>query len=137
MTRQRILTLGTLIFAIPFLAFALAILWRTQDTTNTLALANVEGGDASQGPNAIKQYGCGACHTIPGIDGAQGKVGPPLAGIGNRSFVAGVVPNTPDNLVAWIRNPQAIDPLTDMPMLGVSETAARDIAAYLYTLNDD
>jgi cytochrome c1 len=37
--------------------------------------------------------------------------------------------------VAWIRNPPAIDPLTAMPASGLGEAAARDVAAYLYTLD--
>jgi cytochrome c1 len=78
--------------------------------------------------------GCAACHVIPGVRGADGKVGPPLTGIGSRIMIAGQVPNTPDNLIRWIRDPQAIEPGTAMPNLGVSEPTARDIAAYLYTL---
>jgi cytochrome c1 len=48
--------------------------------------------------------------------------------------VAGEVPNTPRFMVRWIENPQAIEPGTAMPNLGVSDAQARDIAAYLYTL---
>jgi cytochrome c1 len=75
------------------------------------------------------------CHTIPGIAGARGQVGPPLDRFAQRVYVADVVPNTPANLVAWIRNPPAIDPLTAMPASGLGEAAARDVAAYLYTLD--
>ena len=42
--------------------------------------------------------------------------------------------NTPDNLAAWIRRPDSVEPGTVMPTLGVSEQDARDIAGYLYTL---
>ena len=35
-------------------------------------------GDARRGPLLVRQYGCGACHVVPGISGAQGQVGPPL-----------------------------------------------------------
>jgi cytochrome c1 len=48
--------------------------------------------------------------------------------------IAGVLTNTPDNLIEWIHNPPGVDPRTAMPNLGVDEAAARDIAAYLYTL---
>jgi cytochrome c1 len=92
------------------------------------------GGDATRGAAAIAQYGCGACHTIPGIRGARGLVGPPLMWWSRRTFIAGELPNTPENLVNWIRNPQAIEPHTAMPALGVTDQQARDIAAYLYTL---
>ena len=97
--------------------------------------ADVPGGTPEQGERAIKQkYGCGACHVIPGVAGATGMVGPPLTNWAKRVYIAGSLPNTPDNLVLWIRQPQAIEPGTAMPDLGVSEEDARDIAAYLYTL---
>jgi cytochrome c2 len=82
----------------------------------------------------MRAYGCGACHTIPGVRGAKAVVGPSLSGIASRSYVAGVVANTPENLVAWIQNPQAIDDKTAMPNLRVGPRDAADIAAYLYTL---
>jgi cytochrome c1 len=69
---------------------------------------------------------------IPGIPGASGQVGPPLAGIGGRSYIAGVLVNTPEDMIRWIVNPRAVDSLTAMPALGVTAAEARDIAAYLY-----
>ena len=92
------------------------------------------GGDVEAGRVAVKTYGCDACHTISGVVDARGLVGPPLTQIANRIYIAGVLTNTPDNLIEWIQNPPGIDPHTAMPNLGVDETAARDIAAYLYTL---
>jgi cytochrome c len=95
---------------------------------------SVAGGDASRGPAKLLHYGCGSCHVIPGVDGASGIVGPPLLWFGRRTVIAGEVQNTADELVAWIRNPQSIEPNTIMPNLGVTEPDARDMAAYLYTL---
>lgn len=92
------------------------------------------GGSAARGVAAISRYGCGSCHTIPGVSAAFGRVGPPLAGIGNRFYVAGVLPNTPANMVRWIENPPAVDEHTVMPNLGVTHQDAIDIAGYLYTL---
>jgi cytochrome c len=92
------------------------------------------GGDVAKGRAAIRAYGCGSCHHIRGVGGAEGRVGPPLEGIGSRSYVGGVLPNTPGNMVRWIMDPRGIDSLTAMPTLGVPESDARDIAAYLYTL---
>lgn len=97
-------------------------------------LSAVPGGDPAQGPQSIVNYGCGSCHQIPGVAGANGHVGPSLAGIAERSFLAGALPNNPDNLILWIQHPQQVIPGNAMPELGVSEPAARDIAAYLYTL---
>ena len=94
----------------------------------------VEGGDAGRGETAIREYGCGACHSVPGVAGANGTVAPPLNSFAERDFIAGARRNTPEELILWIQNPQAIEPGTAMPDVGVSEEDARDIAAYLYTL---
>lgn len=94
----------------------------------------VQGGDAKRGKVAIREYGCGSCHTIPGIIGARGLVGPPLTNWAQRSYIAGNVTNNPEFLIRWLEVPQAIKPRTPMPTLGVTEGDARDIAAYLYTL---
>lgn len=93
-------------------------------------------GDARAGRQAIDQYLCATCHQIPGIVGANRHVGPPLNGIGTRRYIAGVLPNTPQNMVQWLRHPTTVDPLSAMPDLGVTEKDARDIAAYLSTLKE-
>ena len=82
----------------------------------------------------IQQYGCTSCHTIPGIRGANALVGPSLEQIASRMYIAGVLPNTSENMLRWLQNPPAVDPLTAMPNLGVTEADARDMASYLYTL---
>ena len=92
------------------------------------------GGDPVRGAAAIVRYGCGTCHTIGGISNARGLAGPPLTGIGSRIYVAGVLQNTPENLIRWIRHPKEVDEKTVMPDLGLSQEDATDIAAYLYTL---
>jgi cytochrome c2 len=94
----------------------------------------VSGGDARRGAASIVRYGCGSCHTIDGISGAHGLVGPPLTGLRNRMYVAGMLPNTPDHLVEWIRNPKTVNPKTAMPALGVSARDAADMAAYIYSI---
>lgn len=91
----------------------------------------IEGGDAAAGRLAMERYGCASCHAIPGLMSHGANVGPPLANMGSRGYVAGVVANTPENLVRWLQEPTAIAPRTAMPDLGVSEREARDIAAYL------
>ena len=96
--------------------------------------AAMTGGDPSRGPDLLRKYGCQTCHTIPGVVGANGLVGPPLAGIAGRSYIAGVLPNAPDNMLRWIRDPKAVDAKTAMPNTGVTPSDARHIAAYLYTL---
>lgn len=91
-------------------------------------------GDPARGRIALTQYACHACHRIPGITGSDVYVGPPLAELAKRSTIAGDIPNTPENLLAWIRHPQALDPATAMPDMGVREQDARDMVAYLSTL---
>jgi len=97
--------------------------------------AGVEtGGNADHGKQLIQQYGCGACHVIPGIREAHGLVGPPLIYFSQRTMIAGELPNSPPNLVRWIQHPRQVEPKTAMPDLGLTEDQAIDIAAYLYTL---
>lgn len=91
-------------------------------------------GDAEAGRLAMEDYGCASCHVIPGVEGPNVPVGPPLEGFGQRRIIAGRLPNTPDNLAAWVENPQEIDPGNAMPDMGVSPEEARNIAAYLYGL---
>jgi cytochrome c1 len=92
----------------------------------------VQGGRPSDAPRLIQAYGCGACHTVAGVEGADGKVGPSLTHFAQRRYIAGALPNTPENLVRWIEHPQAVEPGTVMPDLDVAGPEARDIAAYLY-----
>jgi cytochrome c len=92
------------------------------------------GGDPKRGAEQVTHYGCGACHEVPGVGGANGQVGPPLRGIAARTYLAGQLPNNPGNMVLWIQQPQKVEPNTNMPNLGVTDRDAHDIAAYLYTL---
>lgn len=94
----------------------------------------VPGGDPGRGAADIERVGCGACHVVPGISRADGTVGPPLTDFSHRGFIAGQLPNTGPNLIRWLLDPQGVEPGTDMPDLNLTETEARDIAAYLFTL---
>ncbi|MGH7278042.1 MAG: c-type cytochrome, partial [Candidatus Rokuibacteriota bacterium] len=96
------------------------------------APASLVRADAARGHAALQRYGCGACHVIPGVAGARGIVGPSLANLSARPYLAGSLVNEPGNLVAWIRDPRGLQPRTVMPVLGVTEADARDIAAFLY-----
>lgn len=96
--------------------------------------ARVEGGDSYRGAQAIQRNGCHSCHRIPGIRGTNSYVGPPLNAWSERQYIAGNLENNPENLISWIMNPQAIEPGTAMPNMNIDEQQARDIAAYLYTL---
>jgi cytochrome c2 len=91
-------------------------------------------GDPERGRLLLRQYGCVTCHRISGVAGRQGDVGPSLDGIARRVYLAGVLPNTPENMARWILAPQAFAPRTAMPDMQVSEQYARDMVAYLHTL---
>lgn len=92
-------------------------------------------GDADRGRQLVAQYGCNTCHAIPGVEGPQGSLGPPLAGLASRPTISfGSVQNTPQNLTRFIQNPAALNPGTSMPPIGISDAEAADIAAYLLTL---
>ena len=114
-----------------FSLFLLAAACHSQDDDTACQMT---GGNVVRGKAAILKYGCGACHTVPGVQGANGLVGPSLAEIGSRMYLAGQLPNTPDNLMQWIREPQKVEIGTAMPNMNVTVGDARDIAAYLYTL---
>lgn len=90
--------------------------------------------DRERGRRAMLNYACITCHRIPGVVGPAAPVGPPLDGIGSRAFIAGILPNDPENMVRWLRSPQEVDAASAMPDLGVGEQDASDMAAYLATL---
>ena len=93
------------------------------------------GGEPERGRALMARYGCGSCHAIPGVRGARGVAGPPLLRFAQRTYIAGQRRNTPRNLVAWLQHPQHVEPGTEMPEMGVTPVDARDMAAFLYTLN--
>lgn len=96
----------------------------------------VQGGDAARGRAIVAsgEYGCAACHTIPGIRAPRVVVGPALHGVAHRGLIAGRLPNTPAVLVAFLADPPALAPETGMPDVGLTLDQARHVAAYLYTL---
>lgn len=102
----------------------------------TEPVVTIPGANPERGRVAVREYGCVACHAIPGVRGANGVVGPPLDGIANRVYIAGALPNTPENMMRWIQNPPGIDPRTAMPITGVTRSDVRDIASFLYTLKN-
>jgi mono/diheme cytochrome c family protein len=94
-------------------------------------------GNPDAGRRAMDQYACATCHVIPGITGATQQVGPPLRGMASRSYIGGVLSNTPANMVRWLMSPQRASAGTAMPDLGIGEQDARDMAAYLATLKGE
>jgi mono/diheme cytochrome c family protein len=109
-----------------------------------VALAGCDGGVAERHPmpgasavrglQHIHRTGCGSCHVIPGVSWPQGRVGPSLAGYAERPLIVGRYPNEPANLASYVRNAPAYTPRAGMPAMPITEQEARDVAAYLYTL---
>jgi mono/diheme cytochrome c family protein len=79
----------------------------------------------------LRQYACHSCHRIEGVVGPEVDTGPPLFDWPGRAYIAGVLPNTEENLVRWIMDPPAISPRTQMPDLGVPPEHARAMARFL------
>lgn len=111
-----------------------ALLLAACDDAQPPAHLRVADGAADRGRQLAAEHGCGACHVIPGVAGAVSFAGPPLSEWARRGWLAGRFPNTPEQLVRWLADPQAMSPGSAMPTLGLSEREARDIAAYLMTL---
>jgi cytochrome c2 len=91
---------------------------------------------AERGRDLAEQHGCPVCHRMPGTNGAgSAELGPPLAGFGGRSYIAGHLPNQPPLLAQWLFDPPALVPGTLMPRTGLSQAEARDVAAWLGSLH--
>jgi cytochrome c len=123
--------LATVLIVVASAAFVTTSVVRDNHTRAAIARM-MTGGDPDRAPAIFRRYGCAGCHTISGIPGADGQAGAPLTELSKRVYIAGVLENRPDNLVAWIVSPQRFSPQTAMPQSGISEREARDLAAYLY-----
>jgi mono/diheme cytochrome c family protein/chaperonin cofactor prefoldin len=78
---------------------------------------------AAQGEKLYwEKYPCFTCHTIQGKAGGA-PVGPDLTDAWKRL--------NPEWMVQWIKNPQAFDPASLMPNLGVADAEAIALVAYL------
>jgi len=116
---------------------------KASGTANQLASAASAGGGAltpgspeALGAQIIATKPCTGCHTIPGIAGATGQVGPNLGGIAGRPKIAGGAVNNsgPDDLKKWISDPAATKPGTAMPKVPLTDDELTDIVAFLETL---
>lgn len=114
------------------MAVALMSLCACADKTDAPRV--IAGADAARGMAVMERVGCAACHRIPGVAWPQGSVGGALDGFAQRSLIAGRLPNQPDTLVQWLRDPPSLSPETGMPPMPITDAEARDVAAYLYTM---
>jgi len=120
------------VFAAAIIVLALSAIGLGQMRDRASIAQSITGGDSARAPRLITRYGCGGCHTIAGVPGADGRVGPALESLIERVYIAGALQNTPDNLVAWIIDPPRFSPHTAMPPTGIRAQEAPDVAAYLY-----
>jgi cytochrome c len=120
--------------AVTILSLAAALVSGCTGGQKPRAYTVLTGGHADHGKELLSEFRCGSCHTIPGVDDANGVFGPPLMKMAARGYIAGIFPNTPDTLARWVMEPQTMKPKTAMPDLGISHQQARDITAYLETL---
>lgn len=98
---------------------------------------SVAQADPAEGLRIVERVGCAACHAVPGVRWPEGRTGGSLAGVGARPLIAGRLPNQPDTMAAFVRNAPGLVPDTGMPAMPLTADEARDVAAYLYTLDDD
>jgi cytochrome c oxidase subunit 2 len=99
-----------------------------------IAPARPPSGVEARGGEQTFELRCGACHTVRG-SGAGGIVGPDLTHLISRATIAaGLLPNTPDYLAAWIADPQRLKPGTLMPRVALQPQELQDIGGFLQTL---
>lgn len=96
----------------------------------------IAGADADNGLAVIQRVGCASCHVIPGIRWPRGRAGPSLDRFADSPMIGGRFPNQPDVLVDWLIDAPSMAPATAMPPMPLTESEARDVAAYLYSLDD-
>ena len=135
-TGMRRLAAGTLSL-LAFLAVWKLLTVVTGTPDYILPAPEVVAETADRGWALLQTHGCHTCHTIPGVPEANALVGPPLTAWRDRQYIAGSLPNNAENLVLWLMEPQTIEPGTAMPDMAVTDQDARDMGAYLFTLERD
>jgi cytochrome c2 len=126
------------------LSLAAALAMASVQSVSSAAFAQTDP-EIQQGMSVIQKHRCGGCHTIPGIPGANGNIGPDLGPNGDippvsarNPMASGLVPNnSADDMVAWLVNPPALKPGTLMPNLGLTDEEAALATAYLYAIQPD
>ncbi len=77
---------------------------------------------------------CAGCHAVRGTE-ASGVFAPDLTHLGSRRMIAaGMLRNTPDNVLDWVQHAQQIKPEAMMPSFALTSQQADELSAYLTTL---
>jgi cytochrome c oxidase subunit 2 len=93
-----------------------------------------EQSQVAEGRRVFQRTACINCHAVAGTV-ASGRFGPDLTHLMSRDTIgSGIVPNTVENLRAWIRNPDSLKPGSRMPAMGLTDGQLDSITAYLATL---
>jgi cytochrome c oxidase subunit 2 len=96
--------------------------------------ATPTGAQAVAGGQLMPTIACGGCHTVRGTT-MQGTFGPDLTHFGSRGGIgAYTLTNTPQNLLAWLQNPQAVKPGCNMPQIPLALQQQQELVAYLEEL---
>jgi cytochrome c oxidase subunit 2 len=105
-----------------------------QSAAATRNLGAVQEITARDGKLVFEQQACINCHAVAGTV-SNGRFGPDLTHLMSReTLAAGAMPNTPENLKAWIEDPNTFKPGTLMPAMHLSDQQNAQITAYLLTL---
>jgi cytochrome c oxidase subunit 2 len=89
---------------------------------------------AAEGRAVFMRNACMNCHAISGT-AATGRFGPDLTHLASRDTIAsGAIQNTPQNLRAWIDNPNSMKPGSLMPPMHLNDRDLDAITAYLTQL---
>ncbi len=86
---------------------------------------------AAKGAGVFREKNCVNCHSIAGLM-TRGRVAPDLTHVGSRTtLAAGTLPNTPENLAAWLKDPQSVKMGALMPYIGLNRDQIKYLTAYL------
>ena len=99
-------------------------------TSSSLGAALAAEDEPAVRGRALFTQHCSICHVMEGVPGGV-TIGPNLSDYGSRPLIAGAEPNTAENLVRWLMNPQSLMREATMPALGLSTAQASDLAAFL------
>ena len=91
------------------------------------------GADAAtQGRELFASADCVSCHAPPGDSPTDDQNAPDLTTFASRQMIgAGVVPNTPENLADWLRDPEELKPGAEMPATELTDDQIDALIAYL------
>ena len=102
--------------------------WLVQQRQEASPPSTVE---AEKGIEIFKEKNCVNCHSIAGFM-TRGRVAPDLTHVGSRTtLAAGTLPNTPENLAKWLKNPQSVKKGVLMPDTGLETDQIKYLTAYL------